>query len=43
LLVLKHNDVVWGAKFSKDEKEIISWTKDGVVKTDIIVVFFRDF
>ena len=33
LLVLKYNDVVWKAKFSKDENKILSWSDDGVVKT----------
>ena len=33
MLVLKHNNIVNGAKFSKDENEILSWSDDGVVKT----------
>jgi WD40 repeat protein len=30
LLVLKHNDNVYGAKFSKDENEILSWSGNRV-------------
>jgi WD40 repeat protein len=32
LLVLKHNGNVDGAKFSKDENEILSWSSDNTVK-----------
>ena len=31
-LTLKHNNIVKGAKFSKDENEILSWRKDKTVK-----------
>ena len=32
MLVLKHNDNVNGAKFSKDEREILSWSDDNTVR-----------